>query len=324
MKDAEADRHLLEPTTDVSRAGVATVVLAIVLGLSACGPAFATESTTSVGGSGTGPDPMTSTGMTTVVSTGDDDTATGSDTGDSDDGPCGDTGCPDGGPIECDPLAQDCAVGEKCMPWSNDGADRWNATRCSAIDVNPGQLGDECTVEGSPYSGRDSCDFGLICWEVDPETVLGTCIPMCTGTWANPLCDDPDQQCSISHDDAVTVCLDMCNPLMGDCGEGHGCYSPHGFEGDSFVCWATQDPGTYPTPCDTFFDCDSGSFCAAPELVPGCEGTGCCTEYCNVDMPETCPGSEQGVYCRTWWENATPPPGYEDLGACALPWAPSR
>src|SRR5262249_37235710 len=62
---------------------------------------------------------------------------------------------PDGGSDDggCDPWAQDCLRGDKCMPWANDGSNRWNDVRCSP--AGSGQLGDPCTVEGSSVSGLD-------------------------------------------------------------------------------------------------------------------------------------------------------------------------
>lgn len=82
---------------------------------------------------------------------------------------------------QCDIWNEDCPEGQKCMPWdSMNGADTWNSTTCSPVNANPGQKGDECTVEGSSTSGIDSCDKHLLCWYLNDMNV-GTCISMCEG-----------------------------------------------------------------------------------------------------------------------------------------------
>ena len=57
-------------------------------------------------------------------------------------------------PFECNLFEQDCPVGEKCMPYADDGGGSWNSTTCSPVMENPGQRGDECSVEGSGGIGR--------------------------------------------------------------------------------------------------------------------------------------------------------------------------
>ena len=125
---------------------------------------------------------------------------------------------------DCDPFDQDCPKGEKCMSWAYDGGGSWNCTRCSPIDDNPGQPGDECTVEGSATSGIDSCDLGAMCWNVDPQTNMGTCVAMCTGDEYASICEDPDTQCAIDDGSYLVLCLPRCDPILQDCPEGEACY----------------------------------------------------------------------------------------------------
>jgi hypothetical protein len=229
---------------------------------------------------------------------------------------------PDGGGVEfeCDLFAQDCPEGEKCMPWSNDGS-TWNATRCSPIDGNPGQPGDECTVEGSGTSGIDSCDLGSMCWDVDPKTNMGLCVAMCTGDEANPICDDPDTTCSIANDGAIVLCLLACDPIVQDCPEGNACYPV----AEDWVCGpdASGEMGGYGDPCEFINVCDAGLMCLDASATPGCEGAvGCCTEVCDTTDPAgdaQCTGAAEGQVCTPWYEEGAAPPGYEDVGACALP-----
>ena len=44
---------------------------------------------------------------------------------------------------------------------------------------------------------------------------------------------------------------------------------------------------------------------------------GCCLPYCDLDLPNTCPG--QGLQCVPWYEPGEAPPGLEDVGVCHLP-----
>ncbi|HEY8378611.1 MAG TPA: ribulose phosphate epimerase [Nannocystis sp.] len=223
-----------------------------------------------------------------------------------------------GGDIECDVWTQDCPPGQKCMPWANDGGGSWNATKCSPVDANPGQEGDPCTVEGSAVSGVDSCDVGLLCWYFD-ENNNGTCIDMCKGSPDNPTCD-MGQLCDISNDGVLILCLNTCDPLVVDCPPGQICFPAQ--TGTDFICDfdASGDGGMYGDPCAYINVCDPGLFCAVPEAVPGCEsGDGCCTPYCDLTLPNNCPGKDQGQECVPWYPPGMAPPGQEKIGACAVP-----
>jgi len=305
-----------------------SVVVSAGLALGACGTKEDTEMTgttlpgeeggasetgepTLTGGQETGP-PTPTTGM--------EDTGPGG----SDD----ETGVvfiedPDGGGIsfECDMFAQDCPEGEKCMPWANDGSNAWNATRCSPIADNPGQPGDSCAVEGSGVSGLDDCDIGAMCWDVDPETNVGVCQAMCTGDESNPICENPDTTCIIVNDGAIVLCLPGCDPLLQDCDDGQACYPV----GDDFTCIpdASGEMGVYADPCEFINACDPGLFCLGAAAVPNCVGSGgCCSEVCDLSDAAgdgQCSGQADGQTCQPWYEEGAAPPGYEDVGACALP-----
>jgi hypothetical protein len=289
----------------------------------------------------TGPtsSPSGDTGEETADDFGDDDTQgsgdddpSGTDTSngsDGDDDAVGSSGDganfilePDGNAVanECDIWAQDCMQGEKCMPWANDGAGSWNATRCSPLDRNPAQPGDPCMVEGSGVSGIDDCDISTMCWDVDPETNMGTCVQFCSGSEANPVCEDPTTSCVIANEGVLILCLPGCDPLVQDCMEGNACYPSN----DTFVCGpdASQDQGVYADPCEFVNVCDPGLFCANAELVPDCASTSCCSPYCDTSDPDAsaaCPGSAAGQECVPWFEEGQVPPGFENVGACGIP-----
>ncbi len=254
-----------------------------------------------------------------------------SDTGSNDDTPMGSSGGdstgaddvtfiqdPDGGGNmnQCDVWAQDCPEGEKCMPWAADGGSSWNATKCTPVNDNPDQPGDECTVEGSGVSGVDSCEVASMCWDVDGETNTGTCVPFCEGSEESPICSDPSEACSITNDGTLILCLPTCDPLLQDCQEGQACYP----EPAGFICSpdASGEMGVYGDPCEFLNVCDPGFWCANADTVPGCVGAiGCCASYCDITEPD--PFCEDGTECVAWHEEGTAPPGEEDIGVCIVP-----
>ncbi|MEM9453141.1 MAG: ribulose phosphate epimerase [Myxococcota bacterium] len=228
---------------------------------------------------------------------------------------------PDGGGpvVECDVWDQDCPKGEKCMPWANDGGNSWNATRCSEIADNPGQVGDECTVEGSGVSGVDSCDESAMCYYVDPETGVGTCVGFCEGSPDNPMCE-PGFLCAIANNGVLILCRRECDPLLQDCQGSAACLPAAGSDGFVCIVDASGETGAAGDPCEFINACDPGLTCTVAENVPGCMGAGCCTEFCDlteVDPDAACTQAGQG--CVSWFEKGNAPPMLDHVGFCALP-----
>jgi hypothetical protein len=180
--------------------------------------------------------------------------------------------------VECSVWDQDCGGGDKCMPWANDGGMQWNATRCSPIAPSPGQAGDPCTMEGSPFSGIDDCDIGLMCFHVDPNTLEGVCVAMCEGSENSPVCSDPSLTCTIANEGTIILCLQPCDPLAQDCPDGLSCQAGP----DQFVC-VRPGEGVVGDPCSLFVDCDPGLSCV-PLSTAMCDGL-CCTEACDPVSP---------------------------------------
>ncbi len=229
---------------------------------------------------------------------------------------------PDGGgvSIECSVWDQDCGDGEKCSAWANDGGSSWNATRCVPLDPNPAQPGDPCTVEGSGVSGIDSCDVSSMCWDVDPEMNMGTCVAFCTGSENAPVCDDPTTSCSIANDGTLILCLPTCDPLTQDCAEGQACYPID----NSFVCApdaSGEDQGADNDPCEFLNACDMGNICVNPAIVQGCPAGsgGCCQNVCDLTADPADQGCDTMETCEPWFEEGMVTPGFEDVGVCALP-----
>jgi len=223
--------------------------------------------------------------------------------------------------LECDVWLQNCAAGEKCMPWSDDGSGSWNSWRCSPLDPAPDQFGEDCMVEGSGTSGIDSCDLGLMCWNVDAETNMGVCTELCDGCPDDASCETAGQVCTITNDDFLTICLPGCDPLAQDCPAGQACYPVN----ESFLCApdASGVNGQYGDGCAFINACDPGLACLAEASLPGgCGGApGCCTEFCDLSDPTgdaQCMGDAGGQMCTAWYGMGMAPPGYEDVGVCSL------
>jgi hypothetical protein len=223
-------------------------------------------------------------------------------------------------PMGCNLFSQDCDEGDKCMPYANDGGPAWNATQCVPIDAAAGQVGDACMMMGSGTSGIDNCDIGLMCWNVD-ENGVGLCEDMCTGSEDAPICENPDDACSIANGGAIVLCLPECDPLLQDCGEGQACYPI----ADAFVCApdASGELGTHGEPCEFINACDAGNVCIGADAFVDCRsGLGCCASVCavsDIDADAECDALSSGQGCEPWFVEGMAPPGYEDIGVCALP-----
>lgn len=229
-----------------------------------------------------------------------------------------------GGEIfDCDFFSQDCPAGHKCMPWANDGGGAWNAFRCSPVADDPIPVDGTCHVEGSATSGLDDCEFGALCYGVDPETLEGTCAPMCIGSVEEPFCADPGRYCYISGAGTILPCIAYCRPIEQDCPTGEACYPI----ASHWTCApdASGDFGAYGDPCELINVCDPGLVCLDASVVPPglpCEGrVGCCTEICDVSDPAgdaQCSGAAGGQQCLPWYTDAAAPVVVGDVGVCAM------
>jgi len=311
--------------------GLVSVMLVV-----ACGPMIpmSTDDGSSSGdepSTGAPPPPSstsaaTSTSTSTGLPPGTTSTATGTTAAEAD---SSDEGVvfliePDGGGINClccDVFAQDCPDGEKCNPWANDGGDDWNGTRCSPIEREPGASGDPCTVVSSAASGVDSCDLGSLCWAVDPDTMQGTCTPLCEGSEANPMCP-PGTDCLIANDGVLALCLPTCDPLApAACGPGHACLpSEHAF---ACVWTGAGESAAAGEACAELYDCQPGLMCRSSASVgPPCDAgeDRCCTPYCDLTAPDPTAGClDPGQACTSWWGEEPLPIGLEHVGLCVLP-----
>ncbi|MBK7827583.1 hypothetical protein [Nannocystis sp.] len=290
--------------------------------LVACGPAKpqttdGSEASSSMG-SPTGESVSGTSGGSTGAPTSTDTTST--DTTSPCDTACGSSDAGGGldlhssGGIECDIFAQDCAPGEKCAAWADEGV-AWNATRCIPVtgDKVPG---DVCMTEGG-LSGIDNCEAGAMCWDVDAKN-MGTCFALCKGTSMAPTCDE-GFSCSYASESVLNLCLPECDPLVQDCAGDKLCVPNH----VTFVCVpdASGDMGKTNDPCEFVDACDKGLVClniSAGSSACMKDAVGCCQPVCDFTAMETCPNFDQE--CVQWFDPMMPiPPGLEDVGVCAIP-----
>ncbi|MBK8239144.1 MAG: hypothetical protein IPK74_26775 [Deltaproteobacteria bacterium] len=292
------------------------------LGALACGPSPGSGS--GDGGSGEG-GPTTTTTATGSASASESSgpgssttaNADGSGSGEASDDGSGYLLVPDHGPSACvtlslcDLWAQDCNVGEKCVPWVADGSgdpeSSCLSTRCSTVAPDPVAPGGTCTVQDGPWSGFDDCEVGSYCWGVDPVTLEGTCAAVCGGNEANPLCGD-GEVCFQGFSGIVVACTPTCDPLAPTCDAGSACVMT---DGAPPACLPAEfaAPAEQGAPCDHRLGCTGGFVCMAADAVAGCaDPASCCTAVCDVDAP-TC--AAQTPVC-------TPLVGVRGAGACTV------
>jgi hypothetical protein len=283
-----------------------------------CGPAVDQDgSTADSSSSGAGPTTTTTQGTTGTPGT---SSSTSTTSADDDSGaPESSSGSPIDLPLDdCSLFAQDCPPGFKCMPYSNDGGPEWNDTRCTLLAPDPQASGESCST-ADPFGGVDDCELGSMCWDVDAETGTGYCIDFCRGSETEPSCEDGCERCAISDGTPLPLCVPLCDPLAQDCDGETACYAVN----DGFACVpdASRGSGGIGEACEFLNSCGGGSFCADAALLPSCEGTGCCTPFCDAAAADACDAMLAGTVCVPWYDEGDRPSGCatETLGVCLLP-----
>lgn len=305
-----------------------TIGVVMVL-LAGCGPGKSTTTAEETGvadGSWTGPVVTSegSTGGSTGATSGTGSGTASSGTSTSGTGTCED-GCASVGAtaapehdlpppgMACDPWAQDCPEGQKCTYYAEDGGPMWDKTACAPIPDGAGEHGEACTVD--LRAGNDTCDKGHVCWDVDPDTMQGTCRAVCTGALEDPQCP-PAMHCILAR--TWTFCELDCHPLMQDCADAEVCV-PAPDDPLHFYCLpdGSGADGQALDACGAPNGCDPGLMCADPGMVsPKCDqgAGGCCTQFCDLTNPSC---ADKGQSCAPYFEAGLAPPGFESLGACA-------
>lgn len=102
----------------------------------------------------------------------------------------------------CDPVAQDCRVGNRCAPTSADGAPPWTGTACVPLDDDAQPIGAPCDP-GAQWGG--DCEAAAFC--VDDGTGQGVCAPLC-----NYRLDECEVgtcwPCAFAEPDELGICSD--------------------------------------------------------------------------------------------------------------------
>ena len=285
------------PWTNKKTATVAALCCALTLG--AC-----STSSDSNDPYETNPNPTTnadSRDSATAPGDGDDDP------GDGDDDTDGETLDLGEDPIECDVWTQDCPDGEKCT-WEI--VDTLAKPACVPVVDGAKAPGDPCTMFGDPGSGHDDCELGAICsWLGDDNQ--GVCLALCSGSANEPSCESAGtpaicQPCI----DCPSLCVPTCDPLLQDCDRGYACIPNAG----EFTCTpaANVGDGGFGAACEYSLQCQAGFACIEGQLIPGCDGVGCCSPFCDLEMP-VCP---QDLTCQPWFEGGLEPPALPFLGVC--------
>lgn len=211
---------------------------------------------------------------------------------------CGGLSCLD--PVTCWIGEGVCGDGQKCVPLDALGEDTWNGTACVPIDPRPDMLGEPCTSEGK--TGVDSCEKDAFCQD-------GVCVALCSEFGAACL---EGSSCVNYVSGVLQLCEPDCDPLVQQCPVGKVCVGLG--EGFSCVTDGSGDAGQVGDVCEYVNACDPGLACVASG-VPDCAGARCCTPWCDLSAPNTCP--VPGQMCAPW--STDPVPGYENVGVCRVP-----
>lgn len=210
----------------------------------------------------------------------------------------------------CDPWKQDCDEGEKCVPIATSGGS-WDAHAC--VPVNGDQAPGEPCIYAGKEEGTDDCDATSMCWNVIEKEgeLVGECLPFCMGTHDDPVCP-ADSHCPISGDGTINVCLPTCDPVAQGCRDGLACT----WAQSKFLCVVSLDDIPAGEPCGFINDCAPGLACITAEVVPDCNGSSCCSPYCDLELGDQQCASLPGTSCSSWFEPGMAPPGYEHVGVC--------
>jgi hypothetical protein len=215
---------------------------------------------------------------------------------------------------DCDPFAQDCPDGEKCVPYSSSGGSTWDANKCVPV-MGDQALGEPC-VYGGAAEGTDDCDATSMCWnlmDVDGELV-GECAPFCLGSVVEPECPE-GMYCPIAGDGVLNVCIPKCDPVAQDCDDDFACY----WVGQEFACVDSLANLPVGEPCEFLNDCAPGLMCVSVDYLPACTEASCCAAFCDIALGDMQCEAVPGTSCVSFFEVGRAPPEYEHVGVCVVP-----
>lgn len=223
----------------------------------------------------------------------------------------------------CDVREQGCIDDFRCVAWAEDGGDAWNGTKCIGTALDPVGVGEACTMVDAPVSGRDDCATGSMCWDVEPTTLEGTCVPFCAPAGVEPVCP-AGTRCMLDGPGVLALCLPTCHPLdPASCPADATCrFVP---DSDAAFC-IPRDGGRVLAPTiqcgDEGEECPADRVCVSAATYGGCGSPSCCTRWCDLGAPDAdaqCAEGRPEHACIPVFDRAPAPAGYEDLGVCAVP-----
>jgi hypothetical protein len=175
--------------------------------------------------------------------------------------------------------------------------------------------GEPCTL-GGPLAGSDDCDANSVCFDVMElgGELIGTCHAFCSGPVDFPECPE-SSTCELVADGHLPICIPDCDPLAQDCGPEQGCY----WDGTHFLCVPSSESLAAGESCEFSNACAPGLICAAAESLPDCEGVGCCSPFCHLELGDTQCEALPGTSCVSFFEEGMAPAAYENVGLCILP-----
>ncbi len=209
----------------------------------------------------------------------------------------------------CDLLDDSCLDGSKCVPYIFEGP-FWDRTKCIPVSPDSKGQGEICLVEDWKTE-VDDCERGSMCFH-------NRCRPFCD--IYDPSSCAPASEC-VFLNPLVSLCIAWCNPLALDCPNGASC----AFVGYGWTCGVGGGLGLgFMDPCMYADACAPGLACADAGFFDTCPGEGCCTQYCETDLPDVDDGQNGGkcpdpkMVCRDWFLKDAPE-GFDRLGICAIP-----
>ncbi len=206
------------------------------------------------------------------------------------------------------------------MPYADDGGSSWNNDKCVPVVDDPKQTGEPCFAAEGGVGGVDDCDLGLMCWNVDVDK-MGICFELCGGSPETPTCKAPKTSCAVYGEATLALCLPGCNPVVQNCDPSDVCIENPGGGDDGFICVpdASGDEGQLHDPCMFANSCDPGLQCVDSAWAVECDQLeeSCCEPFCDITLPNTCPGV--GQVCNAYFEEGTAPMGCENVGYCRVP-----
>lgn len=223
----------------------------------------------------------------------------------------------------CSVREQNCVDDFKCVAYAEDGGDAWTGTRCVERARAPVGPGDACTVDEGPASGLDDCEAGSMCWDVDPATGQGTCVPYCGPAGRGPECP-AGLGCMIDGPEALALCLPPCDPLLlSACSAGQTCRY---FPASQAASCIPDRGGQVLSPtiqCGSEQEaCSADEVCVTAATFGGCGAPTCCTPWCDRADPgadRQCAAERPQQQCVPLFDRRPIPKAYPNLGFCGAP-----